>query len=50
MVDFIKKLLLVANKDVILVMYDRLSKMAHFVRITEKILVEELARLFSNNI
>jgi len=50
MVDFITKLLLVAKKDVILVVCDRLSKMAHFVAITEETLVEGLARSFRNNI
>ena len=49
-VDFIKKLLLVARKDVILVAYDRLSKMAHFVATTEDTSVEGLVRLFRNNV
>jgi len=44
------KLLLVAGKDVILVVCNRLSKMMHFVVTTEEISVEELARLFRNNI
>ena len=35
-VDFITKLLLVTEKDTIPVVYDRLSKMAHFVAITEE--------------
>jgi len=34
MVDFITKLLLVAGKDLILVVCDRLSKMTHFVATT----------------
>ena len=34
-VDFITKLLLVAEKDVILVVCDRLSKIAHFVATAE---------------
>ena len=34
-VDFITKLLLIAGKDVILVVCDKLSKMAYFVAITE---------------
>jgi len=46
MVDFITKLPVVAGKDAILVVCDRLSKMAHFVTMTEGTLVEELARLF----
>jgi len=48
-VDFIMKLLLVARKDVILVVCNRLSKMTHFVATTEGTLVEELARLFRDN-
>ena len=40
MVNFITKLLLVARKDTILVVYDRLSKMAYFVATTEGILAE----------
>ena len=35
MVDFITKLLVVAGKGVILVIYDRLSKITHFVATTE---------------
>jgi len=50
MVDFIMKLLVVARKDAILVVCDRLSKMTHFVAITEETLVEELARLFRDNV
>ena len=50
MVDFITKLLLVAKKDTILVVCDRLSKMIYFVTITEEILVERLVRLFRDNI
>jgi len=34
-VDFITKLPLVAGKDVILVVYNRLSKIMHFVAITK---------------
>ena len=49
-VDLITKLLTVAGKDVILVVCGRLSKMTHFVATTEGILVEELARLFRDNI
>ena len=49
-VDFITKLLLVAGKDAILVVYDRLSKMTHFVATTEGMSVEGLARLFWGNI
>jgi len=48
-VDFITKFLLVAGKDAILVICDRLSKMTHFVVITEGTLAEGLARLFRGN-
>ena len=48
--DFIIKLLLVAEKNVILVVYNKLSEIAYFVTMIEKILVEELARLFRDNI
>ena len=46
MVDFITKLPVVVGKDAILVVCDRLSKMAHFVATTEGTLAEGLARLF----
>jgi len=49
-VDFITKLPVVVGKDVILVVCDRLSKMAHFVATIEGTLAEELARLFWDNI
>jgi len=49
-VDFITKLPVVAGKDVILVVCDRLSKMMHFVATTEETLAEELARLFRGNV
>ena len=48
-VDFITKLPLVAEKDTILVVYDRLSKITYFMATTEETLVEELARLFRDN-
>jgi len=50
MVDFIMKLLIVAEKDVILVVCDRLFKMTHFVATIEGTLAEGLARLFRNNV
>jgi len=50
MVDFITKLPVVAGKDAILVVCNRLSKMTHFVATTEGTLAEGLARLFRNNI
>jgi len=49
-VDFITKLPVVAGKDMILVVYDWLSKMAHFVAMTEGTSVEGLARLYRDNI
>ena len=49
-VNFITKLLVVAEKDVILVVCDRLSKMTHFVATTEGTSAEGLARLFWNNV
>jgi len=50
MVDFITKLLLVAEKNVILVVYNRLSKMTHFIVTTEEMTAEGLVRLFRDNI
>jgi len=50
MVDFIMKLLLVAGKDAILVVCNRLSKMTYFVATTEETSVKELVRLFMDNI
>jgi len=47
--NFITKLLLVAEKNTILVVCDRLSKMAHFVAIIEETLVEKLVMLFRDN-
>ena len=44
-VDFITKLPVVAGKDAVLVVCDRLSKITHFVATTEG-----LARLFRNNV
>jgi len=50
-VDFITKLLLVAEKDAILVVYNRLSKITYFGTTTEGMTVAEgLARLFRDNI
>ena len=48
-VDFITKLL-VAKKDTILVVCDRLFKITYFVATTEGTLAKELARLFRDNI
>ena len=49
LVDFIMKLLVSKDYDLILVVCDRFSKMLHFVTMTEKITAEELARLFRDN-
>ena len=49
-VDFITKLPMVARKDAILVVYDRLSKMMYFVAIMERKTAEGLARLFRDNV
>ena len=49
-VDFITKLLIVAGKDVILVVCNRLSKMMYFVATTEGTSAERLARLFRDNV
>ena len=50
MVDFITKLLLIAKKNVILVVCNQLSKIVYLVAITEETLVEGLIRLFRDNI
>ena len=47
-VDFITKLPISKDHDLILVVCDRFSKMSHFVAMTEKTTVEGLARLFRN--
>jgi len=44
--DFITKLLLVQGYNSILVVCNRMTKIAHFVPTTEKTLVEGVARLF----
>ena len=49
-VDFITKLPLVAGKNAILVVCNRLSKMTYFVATMEETSVEELARLFRDNV
>ena len=49
MVDFITKLPIVARKDTVLVVCNKLSKIVHFVATTEGTLVEGLARLFRDN-
>ena len=50
MVDFITNLLLVARKNVILVVCNKLFKMTYFVIITEGTSIEELAQLFRDNV
>ena len=50
MVDFITKLLVVAKKDAILVVCDRLSKMMYFMATMEETSAEGLARLFRDNV
>ena len=49
-VDFITKLPVVAGRDAVIVVCDRLSKMTHFVATTEGTSAEGLARLFRDNI
>ena len=49
-VDFITKLLLLVGKDAILVVCNRLSKIAYFVATTEEMIAEGLARLFRDNV
>jgi len=49
-VDFITKLRLVAGKDAILIVCNRLLKMTYFVATMEETLVEGLVRLFRDNI
>ena len=48
--DFITKLPLVARKDVVLVVCDKLYKMIYFVATTEGTLAKGLARLFRDNV
>ena len=49
-VDFITKLPIVAGKNAIMVVCNRLSKIMHFVATTEGTLAEGLARLFRDNV
>ena len=50
MVNFITKLLVVAGKDAILVVCNRLSKIMYFVATTEGTSAEGLVRLFKDNV
>ena len=47
---FITKLLLVARKNAILVVHNRLSKITYFVAMAEETSVEKLERLFRDNV
>jgi hypothetical protein len=47
--DFITDLPFSKNFDAILIIVDRLTKMAHFVPYTKTIIGEEIARLFLDN-
>jgi len=49
-VDFITKLLLVAGKNAVLVVCDKLSKITYIVTTTEETSVKGLARLFRDNV
>jgi len=49
-IDFITKLPLVQGYNIILVVCDRFTKMAHFITITEKTSAEELERLFQDQV
>ena len=49
-VDFITKLPLVAEKNAILVVCNQLSKIAHFMVITEETSAEGLVRQFQDNV
>ena len=48
--DFITKLPLAQEYNVILVVYDWFTKMAHFIATTEKTSAEGLARLFQDQV
>ena len=48
--DFITKLPLAQEYDSILVVVDRLTRIVHFISTIEKTSVEELARLFRDNV
>jgi len=49
-VDFITKLPMSKDHDLILVVCDRFLKMSHFVAMTEKTMAEGLMRLFRDNV
>jgi len=49
-VNFIIKLPVSRSHNMILIVYDRFSKMLYFIVMTEKVMVKELTRLFKNNV
>ena len=49
-VNFIMKLPLVVKKDMILVVWNGLFKIAHLVAITKEMSVESLTKLFRDNV
>jgi len=49
-VDFITKLLLAQEYNTILIVCNRITKIAHFVSTTERTLMEGVARLFQDNV
>ena len=49
-VTFITKLPIIAEKNAVLIVCNRLSKIVYFVATTEEISAEELARLFRDNV
>jgi len=48
--DFITKLPLAQGYDLILVVCNRMTKIAHFISTTEKTLAEGLARMFRDHV
>ena len=50
MADFITKLPLAQGYDMILVAYDRMTKITHFVPTIERTSVEGVAKLFQDNV
>ena len=50
LVDFIMKLPVSKDYNSILVVYNRFSKISHFVAMIEKIMVEGLVKLFRDNV
>jgi len=49
-IDFIMKLLVFKNHNLILIVYNRFLKILHFIATTEKITAKGLAGLFRDNI